>query len=359
MGKASRSVRKSHKEARRKVRNMMAPQTSKAGLSVLYTYPFWIYVDTSLPLPVMEITLEDRFPRIYPPFRSAPANFISMPFINPQSIPSVSNFELRGNSRIKDVAAIPQLDRDADGTFSMHLTRASEWHNPPVRFPMDSIRIDIIGDLQGDDVPTEVSAKLMQQLRWRSHQWWIGRASDVSSGHIRNDFNVSRKGEPLSELQGRASGRTVNGDEEAIDVPLWQSAITDIGDGVEPPLYDVLLLDARYFEAAGDIRRSVLDSATACELAKNITYERLNLSKSGTDLVKHLSGILDEQINRSYEREKSTNYAIIKDLWIARGNIAHGKIAYRYSGQTVRIDGKRAGEFAQAAEDCVRWLERL
>ncbi len=356
MGKTSRKVRKSHKEARRRIRNMMAPQASRISSSFLFSYPFWIYVDTSSPLPIIEIELEGHFLRIYPPFRSAPANFISMPFINLQNVPAVSKAEIQFDPNIKDLAAIPLLAQ-ADGDTPLLITALTEWVDPPIKFPMDSLRVDIIGDRE--DMAEVISAELMQQLRWKSCQWWIGRASDVSSGHIRNEFKVSREGKQLGVLEPIARGRTVTKDEVAIDVPIWQSAIANIRDGVEVPLYDLLLLDARYFSAANDIRRSVLDSATACELAKNMTFERLNLTKNGTDLLKHLGDVLDGHINRSYERESAANYATIKDLWIARGNIAHGKIEYRYSGITVRIDTNRASEFVQAAEDCVRWLNKL
>lgn len=329
----------------------------KAGTSYLFTYPFWFFVDSTSLLPVIEITIENSLVRFYSPFRSAPANFISMPFINPQSIPLIHKGRLRIDFKIKDCAAIPLLKKNGD--VSMYWSFLRHWENPPTEFPMDSIRIDIIGNPQDSNDPEQLSTKLMNQLRWRSNQWWIGRSSDVSSGHIRNTFDISTEGEPLSILDGVARGRTVAGFEKAIDASLWQAAIIDIQNEVEVPLYDVLLLDARYFAAAGDIRRSVLDSATACEIAKNITFERLNLKKDGTDLIKHISEKLEEKIGRSYEKEESANYLIIKDLWIARGNIAHGKIEYRYNGQTVVIDDKRVGEFASAAKNCVRWLETL
>ena len=356
MGKLSRKARKLNKQVRKKIANEIAPPVIKAGTSYLFTYPFWFFVDTASKPTVVEITIKNTLVRFYPPFRSAPANFISMPFINPHNIPINNKTRLRVDAKIKDMAAIPLL-RENEG-ITMRTTLTREWKNPPAKFPMDSIRIDILGDIEGNE-PEELSVKLINQLRWRSRQWWIGRSSDVSSGHIRNSFDISTEGEPISILDGIAKGRTVAGFEIAIDDSVWQASINDIKDTVEAPLYDVLLLDSYYFAAAKDIRRSVLDLATACEVTKNITFERLNLQKDGTDLLKHLSITLEKQINRSYEKEENANYSIIKDLWIARGNIAHGKIEYRYNGQTVVIDDRRVIDFAKAAENCVRWLEAL
>lgn len=359
MGKASRKIRKQNKKVQKKLLTEGTPPKLKSGVSHLFTYPYWIFVDTTISLPITEISLEDNLVRIYPPFRSGKANFLPMPFINPRNIPSIHPITVLIDPRTKDLAVIPRFDRQPDGTFSLTFYSSNDWGTPPIKFPMDSIRVDVLGDKEDSYLVYDVVEKLLKQLRWRSNQWWIGRSSDVLSGHKRNSFDISEKGEPLSVLQGIVRARTLSDFEKAIDVPIWQSAIADIQNANEAPLYDVLLLDARYFAAANDIRRSLLDSATACELAKNMTFERLNLPKDGTDLIKHISEKLEEKINRSYKTEEPDNFKIIKDLWVARGNIAHGKIEYRYEGQPVVIDKERCFKFAEAAENCVRWLEKL
>jgi hypothetical protein len=81
---------------------------------------------------------------------------------------------------------------------------------------------------------------------------------------------------------------------------------------------------------------------------------------SGDDLRKHLSTGLDSFVSRSYQRENPSQFETIDDLWLARGNIAHGKRSEYYrNGQRIRVELDKARDFITAAEHCIRWLEDI
>ncbi len=191
-------------------------------------------------------------------------------------------------------------------------------------------------------------------------------------GFLRNQFRITRNGIPLEHPKGRTKGHAVYGDEQAINHDLWESAIRDLECGVEPPLYEELLLDGRYFASISNWRRSVFETASACEQAKEIAFKRFWFKKypnkkyrrgkilSGYDLPEHLDDRAMQFFNRSYRREYPDGFRTIEDLWNARGDVAHGGEAeYHRSGQIIKINREKAVKFVNIALHCVRWLEGL
>lgn len=303
--------------------------------------------------------------RIYPPFRSGPANFITMPHLDPGQIPSLSGKKPRKRIQLRHAVAIPTLVHSTQTEPGLLVTLSVNWGKRPQIFPMDSLRVDVFGTCENLETVIE---QLLQLLRWRSRQWWITRSVAPLEGFLRGELPVLRDG-TLVGLQGSERGkmRTVTGNELPIDKHLWTGVIEDFRRGLEPPIYDILLLDARYFASTGESRQSVLDSASAIEQARDITIEDLwplhgdqrkfhrDKVLKGDKLYNHLDRDLNNYIGRSYKSEHPSQFEKIKTLWIARHNIAHGGSGkYRRGGRTVQIDDKGALEFAQAAEDCVR-----
>jgi hypothetical protein len=350
---------------------IVSPQPPTEGRCYLFSFPFWIFVDTASEPSVEEISRDGLVLRIYPPFRSGPANFTSMPHLDPHQIPFLPGKKPCKPVDIPPIAAIPQLASGNQTEPSLLLTWGINWGKRPRIFPMDSLRLDVFGACENLEAVIE---HLLQLLRWRSRQWWIGRSiATLGGGFLRGELPVLSDGS-LAELQGHGhtQGRTVNGDELPIDKHLWTSVIEDFRSGIEPPIYDILLLDAQYFASTRESRLSVLDAASACEQARDTTIERLWPSHGGQrkfhrdkvlkgdKLYNHLDRDLNNYIGRSYRSEHPSHFEKIKTLWIARHNVAHGGSGkYRQGGRTVQIDDKGALEFALAAEDCVRWLESL
>jgi hypothetical protein len=166
--------------------------------------------------------------------------------------------------------------------------------------------------------------------------------------------------------------RTVSGDEIALDGELWRLVAKNLSDKVEPPSYDLLLLDARYFSNIGDIKRSVLDLTMACEQAIELTVRRIWRFREPNKSFK-LSHVLRSNaftdklhqhlkrfIGRSYLEEEPENFSTIQNLWLTRNNVAHGNPAeYIHNGNTVSVYEDTVKQFHDATRHCVRWLENL
>ncbi len=345
------------------------------GTALLYTFPFLIYVDSQSPIKVKEIIIDDTTIRIYPFFRSGKANFIPMPPISVESIPFIEglNIEPNNNLIIPTLAAIPSLEKDVNGESIMHLFVKEEFEQFPSIMPMDSLRIDLLSREENKDqiVHSSVS-KLIQLIRHKTKQWWMEHHTTASL--LRANFAILKNGFPLEKPWSNAMGRTVTGDEIPIDEAIWEESINDLEQEKVSPLYALLNLDARYFAAISDFRRAVLDAVIACEQARDIHFERLwflkagdvpfkiNRVLSGVNLPVHLSADLLKMTNNthSFEIEHPNDFAVIEDLWDARGNIAHGRPnQYRRDGVLNDVNEDKITEFIKSTSRCIKWLESI
>ena len=123
----------------------MNEQIEKEELNIgeagLYTFPFWLYVDTRTPMLGRELLKGGSLIRFYPPFRSASANFMPMPRIRPEAVPFLS--EVKPNSLLPmlHVVTLPIFQPDGGpGTIAL---LSDQWGEKPKIFPMDSLRIDL------------------------------------------------------------------------------------------------------------------------------------------------------------------------------------------------------------------------
>ncbi|MEA2574600.1 MAG: hypothetical protein QOH93_1898 [Chloroflexia bacterium] len=349
-----------------------------AGVGQLLTFSPPIILDQDARLQIRTIKVGMFSFRIYPPFRSGPANYLPVPEVKLTEVPWLLGFSVQVPHEIKlmRMAAVPQLGLNAEGMARVVMTLDTEWKDPPEQLPMDSLRIDVFPEdpssLQveegwpqfGVETQTVVSL-LMEWLRVYSKQWWIGRPAGAITGHGRNTFPIDANGLMLHEPAGGLEGlRVVEGDELVVDEELWKAAVDKLEQEMEPPLQEVLLLDARYHLTSGDIRRAIMDAATACEVARDQAFSRIGirLSESDNDLLRHRRKDVRDRNRPSYQSDEPDHYASIDELWVARGKIAHGN-APRYrdksAGAMRPIDDQKMGELRKSAEHLVRWLDKL
>ena len=254
---------------------MSTPPKPK-GMSFLFSFPFWIFVDTSAAPSIKNVEIDGTRLRIYPLFRSGAANFIPMPPIDPHSIPFAPGTEINiaSDFSIPTMAVIPELQLDAKGRAALKQTWGPDWGPMPRMMPMDSLRLDLLradnNDLQA--IAENLALRLIQSLRSRSRQWWIEQV--VDAGFLRSSFPILEQGQPVELPIFNGRGGTIFGDERPITEDTWKECIDNLRDGAIAPLYDLLVLDARFFAATADIRRSVIDAATACEQARDVHFER-------------------------------------------------------------------------------------
>jgi hypothetical protein len=193
-------------------------------------------------------------------------------------------------------------------------------------------------------------------------------------GYVRNDFPVDEQGipSPLNFIPSpHTKGHPGYGFERPITHDMWQTVLELWRAGSTPPETALILLDAYYYAATGEIRRSVIDAATACEQAKDDLFERKWRERksarfkrgrvlTGYDLPHHVSKDIQKMTGRSYAIDHPQQFAAIESLWDASGNIAHGgALTYRSGETSVEVTREEATRFGDAARHCVAWLEAL
>lgn len=340
------------------------------GRSRLYSFPFWLIVDASWPPEVAETIFGGTKYRIYPPFRSAPANFVWMPEVAPHAIPFLPGTkpQMPQNLRLLTTASVPNLGTKPE----ILVCWAPEWNenNRPGNFPMDSLRLDWYGEQGSEAEPFLLS--FLEQLRWLSGQWWIGRSVDGILGYVRNEFGILANGQPIERPLGTVRAHSPTGDEKPITNGLWLRSIENIQNAQLPLSYEILLLDARYTLAIGDLRMTIINAATACEQAIDYHFERIwNAVKKGEkyrkgkickgyDISKHVSSDISALIERAFSSDHPRDYEFITHLWDARGNVAHGKAAeFRRNGNVHSVNQGSAQTMLRAAHQLVSWLTTL
>lgn len=359
---------------------MKRPMQEGKPRTLLFSFPFIVLVDTRDSPQVEMMRIEQSNIRIYPPFRSGPANWLPMPPIQTFSVPFLDG---RRPKHIRDdgsilmtLSAYPQLAVPGLQEMSIQWAWGKKWdgEKPPILFPMDSLRLDIIPDPKCPSYEATANAlvtRLMGHIRCLTSQWWITHSSDTLIGWMRNEFQVDNYGKPDGEILASSKSRSPFGWETALTQAKWEAAIRLVESGVEPDVVDLLMLDAQYFSASSDWRRMVLDAATACEIAKDEACERLwNRINSipykrgrhlqGWNITMHLDSGIKAIGGRSLKDEEPEVYANICRLWDSRGNVAHGEEAYfREAGRKVSIGGETAKVIIASTIKCVRWLRAL
>lgn len=315
-----------------------------------------------------------RWVRFYPPFRSAEANELPMPHIVPTQVPLPERPTriFADDPKLFRMAGVPLLGSDDNGQTRIVVALGPAWTERPAPFPMDSIRVDIEGTFDSTpEYPQFLIDQFLGVLRHCTRQWWLGHSIHGLVGYVRGGFGVDSSGNPLTEPDGFAGTRTVYGFEQPLTGKMWQDAIARMSDDYEPPEEDVLLLDAYYHLATGDLRRCVIDAATASEQAKDRAFESIWRRRSkevykrgrlitGYEIPQHVSADMQRAVGRSFEIDHPDSFEWLEHLWDARGSIAHGgRLHFRSSGAEIRVNGANARSMVRAAEVCLAWLAQL
>lgn len=345
----------------------------------LQTFPFWLFVDRREALDIVEAEYRGQHFRVYPPFRSAPIHWLPMSAVRAEAIPTRRHVAAlttqRGFLRTASGFPVPpENPEDPEATWGAYTAFGDPPTDPPPDrfYPMDSLRIDAWWF--GEETSSELQAftlLLLEHLRAQTNQWWVGRSVAPFLKYERNTIEVSVNGRAVEKAFRLSTAiRTGRGDEIGISAGTWRTSIEAIAEGGTVPLHKLQLLDARYWAAAGDVKRSILDSCIACEDAVRLTFERLWPPEAGpfkagrvmrgSGLPDYVSSDLHRVARRSLSDELPEDFNAIEDLWNVRGNAAHGSDAiYHRDGAVVVVDERRADELERAAEHCVAWLESL
>lgn len=340
------------------------PADTAPNNACFFTLPFPVYVDTHSAFDIQERRIGRRNFRIYPFFRSGPANFVPAPAIDPAKIPlSDGN---RGINIPKEVfpllAGLPAMRQEKSA--SVILSCGSDFENKSLQyFPMDSLRIDVLGGSGSPDDASKLVHALLDWIKVETKQWWIGRELPMGGRHyLRSVIPISRKGRFTSGPEGMGGFTTMRGDEIPLDSTVWYRVLKRLEQGCEPEDYQFLLLDAKYHSAINEPRRAVIDAAVACEQAKERTFVSIVENQWGLtfkhgkyctkyDLTKHINQDMKKLIGCAFSEADPEANAGIDLLWKCRGDLAHGKKR--------DIQKSELSRMIHSAEKCIEWLEHL
>lgn len=345
----------------------------------IFSFPFWIYVNTRHAPSINMVNFEGVQIRLYPPFKTSAANWIPMPKIDKEKIPFLRNRRPKeiSNHFSISIAPMPLLDGPGADKMGVVVALEEEWPSgkKPVNFPMDALRIDIISKEDREDfgeIAERFVKLLMAQLRVISKQWWIFRSIDSLLGWTRLYVDVDKFGTPTDVPIGTIKIRTPNGSERAISISIWNLAVERVEKNIQPPLYEVLMMDAEFHLATYEIRQFILSASTACEQFKEIVIESIWIKENpgkkyrrgkvlnSYDICRHIDVDLKNICDKSFKVEDEESFSYIKKLWDARGNVAHGEMPYFNSdGQRIEVDEEIAKNMISAARKLVNWLSRL
>lgn len=344
------------------------------GTAFLLTFPFWIFVSLQDAPAFREFHFEGVKVRVYPPFRSGPANFLPAPHVKLEAVPQLVQLGrpilvLQGLP--PTLAMIPKFGIDAHGKMAALACFGPEFKEGELDpFPMDSLRVDVL-KAKPDPVLNDVVARLLDMSRWRATQWWIRRSIDPLAGYVRNAIDLDQTGAFQSPIRPYGGVHTVVGDEVPITDQLWGDCISRVARGELASQPVLRTLDALHSAACREYERAVIEAAIGVEQAKDNAFRRLwprvrtgayrrGKVLTGSDVHEHITRVLEGYIGRNYATEHPENAAIINQLWFARGNVAHGSGAYyRSDGAMQPVDQPTAKRFAMVARHCVNWLLSL
>lgn len=317
--------------------------------------------------------------RFYPPFRSAPPSSHPRPRVDLQAIPTIGGrpaFPGAGREA-PQLASIPGLGTPASALNIFGggpLGPEPEWPDPPPRhFPMDSCRIDVL--ISDADKAAALAASVHETLkaliRRASRQWWINHANYVAD--MRLQFGITSMGEPVGGPTAYSSVRTPWGDEQPVTSDVWAGVCREIAEGIDIPLYDHLLSEARAWASQEQLARAVIEAAVAVEQARDLTLDRLwrrdgkpgkfrvgKVLEGEQGLAKQLDAKFDKHSSRSYAREHPVEHQQLRHLWAARGGAAHtGDITYGLDNRLHTLTDQTTHQLVLSGEHAVRWMESL
>lgn len=177
----------------------------------LFTLPFPVYVNTDSVFDIQERRINRCSFRVYPFFRSGPANFVPAPAVNPLGIPLPDG--RRGINAPQDafplLAGLPAMAMEKSA--SVVLFCGATFENRSLRyFPMDSLRIDILGGAGSPDDASKLVHGLLSWLKVETKQWWIGRERPMGGRHyLRSVIPITRSGHFQNRPEGMGGFTTM------------------------------------------------------------------------------------------------------------------------------------------------------
>jgi len=199
----------------------------------------------------------------------------------------------------------------------------------------DGIRADIVG-VKGSDALLPFVRSSMRWLRLFSNQPWISDIDHHVEPTRKRIFMIDAAGKtvgeatPVAEMLAITTVRLVTNQ-------MWRAALEAAASGREVPVYWNLFFDAMNARGAGDFSRAVMNLAMALESCRDQNFSRLHPMRKGrgpklrapfdhSDLLSHLSKDAKVAFNRDFSAEQPRHWPSIKNLYVCRHHVAHGRV---------------------------------
>lgn len=238
----------------------------------------------------------------------------------------------------------------------------------------DGLRLDFDAPVDSERAE-DVARRLVRNLRAVTGQWWLGHAYREGEGIVRTAYDVYPDGS-LNGTSAEASMlvRPAFPLDQPLDHATFVHACTGLFAGVLSPQYLEQLYDAVYFFIGhGDVRRAILEACVALEMAvfaeavdrgKRVGKAEQAIRKrlSNSDLLYNLSSGLPKVFGQAgdFSKVSSSDFATIRQLVAARGQIAHGQApAIGEHGRGALPDRPAAAGMLLCAFRVVEWLREF
>jgi len=221
-------------------------------------------------------------------------------------------------------------------------------------------------------VAREILHKLLTLYRWRGGQLQVNVADIENLNYDLRYFDSAN-----NRVNVGPGGSTGTSQLNVALIPIktieWKDICQDLISGIEPEIYESLLLDARSV-VSQEPRRAVLDAATACEVfiehscniaSKNdpkvdsVIYSALTPRTAG--ISDYFNVVLRYLFGHSLKDEKQDLYEELGYLVNANNYVKHeGLCQYKHkSGAIIQVDSKKALDFINKVEEAIQYVKSL
>lgn len=261
---------------------------------------------------------------------------------------------IRGRTQGEPTSPVEMHYSDKDGV--------ADWY--------DGLRVDIWGPTAQDRLEPFVLS-FMRWLRMVSLQPWISDVDHHSPSELKRFFEISTEGLAISEVYPVSSIRIAK--IAFVTDAMWQQAFEIAASGRETPLYANLFYDAINASARDDYDRAIMNLAMALESCRDQNFSKIHEAEdlelrgpqlkrpfNHTDLLMHLTKDSQQAFGRDFSVENPTHWPHLRNLYIARHHVAHGKGAV-FSSQSglKRVDKDSFSLMQIAAAAALDWMEAL
>ncbi|MCF1707363.1 hypothetical protein L0V05_00900 [Tabrizicola sp. J26] len=302
------------------------------------TFPFAIFCELdAIKWTVCDIKFEDVRLRISPPFRSESYlrrgspdfDYWSSPILKERSAKTPEQYS-------RPFSVYPTLTQDVHGK-----TKATVVVRDDARFeslPLNSIQFDIFttDENEAHALFEKVKSRGLRNIKRGSHQYWILQNPSYFESDLKSTFcadeNYTIHEPPWSSTFIVTPSKL----SKPISHELWQKSWIDASTS-QPIDWLDYLLEAEHYSASKEKEKSLMQLALSLELLKSDLWEALNQAgkcsrremrkaqDSTQEIYHYFADNLYSACGDSIERFDRDSFASIKQIWMLRGLIAHGR----------------------------------